>query len=474
MIGVDGALYQSLEFSGEGLSDLTMSDRLTISNMAIEAGAKNGIFAVDDITRKYMEGRCDRGWTEYSADPDAKYTRVIDLDLSEIPCTVAWPHLPEKTHPATEGGGIEIDQVVIGSCTNGNIEDMDVAARVFALVDGGIVFQPLKKDGETVEKGETIATVRGPSRSVLTGERVALNLLQRLSGIATATAKAVKSVEGSKARIVDTRKSTPGLRVLEKYAVRCGGGHNHRFNLADGVLIKDNHIAAAGGITNAVRAARASVPHVMKIEVETETLAEVAEALDAGAEIIMRDSFNDIADKQFGELCTYNIYAPISGEEALSNADLCSLLNDSGSVSGSTPVYLENVTLTYGKKAFDVNTFIPQKASDLNGYVKFQTMTDEVDDLIIRNLGQYEDIKFCNITNDDLGLETEEEKSAADKKQEEYKELLDFVKETLGDAVVDVRLSHKLVSAPVYLTTDGEVSIEMEKYFALMGYSRDI
>jgi len=169
---------------------------------------------------------------------------------------------------------------------------MDVAARVFALVDGGIVFQPLKKDGETVEKGETIATVRGPSRSVLTGERVALNLLQRLSGIATATAKAVKSVEGSKARIVDTRKSTPGLRVLEKYAVRCGGGHNHRFNLADGVLIKDNHIAAAGGITNAVRAARASVPHVMKIEVETETLAEVAEALDAGAEIIMLDNMS--------------------------------------------------------------------------------------------------------------------------------------------------------------------------------------
>jgi len=130
MIGVDGALYQSLEFSGEGLSDLTMSDRLTISNMAIEAGAKNGIFAVDDITRKYMEGRCDRGWTEYSADPDAKYTRVIDLDLSEIPCTVAWPHLPEKTHPATEGGGIEIDQVVIGSCTNGNIEDMAAAAEI--------------------------------------------------------------------------------------------------------------------------------------------------------------------------------------------------------------------------------------------------------------------------------------------------------------------------------------------------------
>ncbi len=130
MIGVDGALYQSLEFSGEGLKDLMMSDRLTISNMAIEAGAKNGIFSVDDITREYMKDRCDRDWTAYEADPDAEYTRVIDLDLSKIPCTVAWPHLPEKTHPATDGKDIEIDQVVIGSCTNGNIEDMAAAAQI--------------------------------------------------------------------------------------------------------------------------------------------------------------------------------------------------------------------------------------------------------------------------------------------------------------------------------------------------------
>jgi len=130
MIGVDGALYQSLEFSGEGLSDLTMADRLTISNMAIEAGAKNGIFSVDDITRQYMEGRCDREWTAYEADPDAEYTRIIDLNLSEIPCTVAWPHLPENTHPATEGKEINIDQVVIGSCTNGKTEDMAAAAEI--------------------------------------------------------------------------------------------------------------------------------------------------------------------------------------------------------------------------------------------------------------------------------------------------------------------------------------------------------
>lgn len=130
MIGVDGALYQSLEFSGEGLSDLSMSDRLTISNMAIEAGAKNGIFSVDDITRDYMASRCTREWIAYEADADAEYTRIIDINLSEVPCTVAYPHLPENTHPASEGSGIEIDQVVIGSCTNGNIEDMAAAAEI--------------------------------------------------------------------------------------------------------------------------------------------------------------------------------------------------------------------------------------------------------------------------------------------------------------------------------------------------------
>ena len=129
-IGVDGALYQSLEFSGEGLSELTMADRLTIANMAIEAGAKNGIFAVDDVTRAYMAERCDRPWSAYAADADAVYARVINLDLSEIPCTVAWPHLPSNTHPATEGKDIAIDQVVIGSCTNGKIEDMAAAAEI--------------------------------------------------------------------------------------------------------------------------------------------------------------------------------------------------------------------------------------------------------------------------------------------------------------------------------------------------------
>lgn len=169
---------------------------------------------------------------------------------------------------------------------------LSVAERVFALVDPSIVVTPLAQDGERVQKGDVVATVTGPSRGILTGERVGLNLMQRMSGVATMTAKAVSEVAGTRAQIVDTRKSTPGLRVLEKYAVRVGGGKNHRFNLADGVLIKDNHIAAAGGIRQAVEAARKTVPHVLKIEVETETLDEVRQALDAGAEIIMLDNMD--------------------------------------------------------------------------------------------------------------------------------------------------------------------------------------
>ena len=129
-IGVDGALYRSLEFSGPGLKNLSIYDRLTISNMAIEAGAKNGIFAVDDVTRAYVAERVNRPWTAYEADEDAEYEQTIELNLSDIDCTVAWPHLPENAHSAAEGGDIAIDQVVIGSCTNGQIADMAAAAAV--------------------------------------------------------------------------------------------------------------------------------------------------------------------------------------------------------------------------------------------------------------------------------------------------------------------------------------------------------
>ena len=170
---------------------------------------------------------------------------------------------------------------------------IDVAARVFALLGERVAVTPRVNDGDTVDVGDIIAEISGPSRSILTGERTALNLLQHMSGVATRTAEAVKTVAGTKAKIVDTRKTLPGLRILDKYAVKCGGGANHRLNLSDGVLIKDNHIAAAGGIANAVRLARNSIPFTLKIEVETETPAQIEEALEAGADIIMLDNMTN-------------------------------------------------------------------------------------------------------------------------------------------------------------------------------------
>ena len=170
---------------------------------------------------------------------------------------------------------------------------IDLAAHIFARVDPSIELKANFKDGDAVKKGDVIAVVSGNAQNVLTGERTALNFMQRLTGIATRTHASVAEVAGTNAKITDTRKTTPGLRVLEKYAVRVGGGTNHRFNLADGVLIKDNHIAVSGGIQNAVKNARAVIPHTLKIEVEVETKEQLAEALDAGADIIMLDNMSN-------------------------------------------------------------------------------------------------------------------------------------------------------------------------------------
>lgn len=172
------------------------------------------------------------------------------------------------------------------------VAGMAVAARVFGLLDAGIVFEPCCHDGQVLEKGAVLARISGDASQLLQGERVSLNLLQRMSGIATLTSSYVQSVHGTRARIVDTRKTTPGLRVLEKYAVRVGGGINHRTGLYDGILIKENHIAAAGGISEAIRRARAYIPHTLKIEIETETVEQVQEALAAGADIIMLDNMD--------------------------------------------------------------------------------------------------------------------------------------------------------------------------------------
>ncbi len=167
-----------------------------------------------------------------------------------------------------------------------------VAKEVFHLVDSTIEFAPMVSDGAHLSPGGVLAEVRGSACALLTAERVALNLLQRLSGVATVTQRYVDAVQHTKARIVDTRKTTPGLRLLEKYAVRVGGGHNHRFGLGDGVLIKDNHIAIAGGVAIAIQQARHAVSHLQKIEIEVEDFAQLHAALTAGADAILLDNMS--------------------------------------------------------------------------------------------------------------------------------------------------------------------------------------
>lgn len=175
---------------------------------------------------------------------------------------------------------------------DGVICGVGIAKRTFELAGGNVSISFNVKDGDFVHKGDIIATVSGNARTILMGERTALNLMQRASGIATATRLACEAIKGTTTRITDTRKTMPGLRVLDKYAVRVGGAANHRFGLSDGILIKDNHIAAAGSITNAVTAARAFAPHTLKIEVETENMEQVDEAITAGADIIMLDNMS--------------------------------------------------------------------------------------------------------------------------------------------------------------------------------------
>lgn len=169
---------------------------------------------------------------------------------------------------------------------------IEIAKRVFELIGNDVDFDILINDGETVKKGDIIAKMHGSTKTLLKGERTALNILQHMSGIATATDKCVRLTEGTNAHITDTRKTLPGLRRLQKYAVTVGGGKNHRYNLSDGAMLKDNHIDAYGGITPAVNALRKKIGHMVKIEVEVRTLDELKEALDAGADIIMLDNMN--------------------------------------------------------------------------------------------------------------------------------------------------------------------------------------
>lgn len=191
-----------------------------------------------------------------------------------------------------------VSRGIIHAKEAGVIAGLPLARMVFAEVDPSLVFQACVSDGDRVERGTVLAVVEGSTHSILTGERLALNLMQRMSGIATKTRVYVEAASGYPARIVDTRKTTPGHRALEKYAVRVGGGYNHRFGLYDAVMIKDNHIKAAGGITAAVAAAKSRIPHTMAVEVEAENADQAAEAARAGAHIVMFDNMSPEAMKE--------------------------------------------------------------------------------------------------------------------------------------------------------------------------------
>ena len=196
---------------------------------------------------------------------------------------------------------------------DGVVAGLEIYARVFKILDENTEIDFHCKDGDEVKKGELMATVTGDIRVLLSGERVALNYLQRMSGIATYTRQVAKLLEGSNVTLLDTRKTTPNCRVFEKYAVRVGGGHNHRYNLSDGVLLKDNHIGAAGSVAKAVKMAKAYAPFVRKIEIEVETLDQVKEAVEAGADIIMLDNMTPEIMKQAVELIDGRAQTECSG-----------------------------------------------------------------------------------------------------------------------------------------------------------------
>lgn len=204
---------------------------------------------------------------------------------------------------------------------DGIIAGLSVFERVFQILDPEAKAEFRCEDGDAVSKGQLLAVVSGNAHAILTGERTALNYLQRMSGIATYTNQVVSLLEGSSIRLLDTRKTTPNMRIFEKYAVRVGGGYNHRYNLSDGVLLKDNHINAAGGVAEAVKAAQEYAPFVRKIEVETETLEMVREAVEAGADIIMLDNMTPEDMKKAVEITAGKAKTECSGNVTRENIE---------------------------------------------------------------------------------------------------------------------------------------------------------
>ncbi len=225
---------------------------------------------------------------------------------------------------------------------DGIIAGLDVFKRVFVLLDETTEVEFYAADGDAVKNGQLLGVVRGDIRVLLSGERTALNYLQRMSGIATYTKSIAKLFEGSKTKLLDTRKTTPNMRIFEKYAVKVGGGYNHRYNLSDGILLKDNHIAAAGGVKEAVAMAKEYAPFVRKIEVETETLAQVHEAVEAGADIIMLDNMTPEMMREAIDYIDGRAETECSGNVTRENVERLTALGvdyiSSGALTHSAPI----------------------------------------------------------------------------------------------------------------------------------------
>ena len=243
--------------------------------------------------------------------------------------------------PSAQEGEVELI-----SKQDGIICGMDVYERVFKILDESVVVEKYVTDGDEVKKGQLMAKVKGDVRVLLSGERVALNYLQRMSGIATYTHQVAALLEGSKTVLLDTRKTTPNMRIFEKYAVKCGGGQNHRYNLSDGILLKDNHIGAAGSVTKAIQLAKEYAPFVRKIEIETETLDQVKEAVEAGADIIMLDNMDPATMKEAVKIIDGRAKTECSGNVTKEN-----ILN----IIDSGVDYVSSGALTYAAPILDIS-----------------------------------------------------------------------------------------------------------------------
>lgn len=228
----------------------------------------------------------------------------------------------------------------------GVISGLGIIEAAYHMLDPNIEVVLNKKDGERVQAGDSIAIVEGPTAHLLTGERIILNLIQHMSGVSTSTYQAIGALDDDSIRVCDTRKTLPGLRMLQKYAVTCGGGYNHRFRLDDGVMIKDNHIKAAGSISSAVRIVRESIGHMVKIEVETETKEQVLEAVEAGADVIMLDNRSPEQVKEWAALIPDHIITEVSG----------GITPDTiGGYKGTGVDYISLGWLTHSVKALDIS-----------------------------------------------------------------------------------------------------------------------